>query len=281
MISTTIIESGIDIPNANTMIIDQADHFGLAQLHQLRGRIGRSDKKAYAYFIIPRYRKLTPIAQKRLHALQTYADMGSGFNIASIDMELRGAGDILGGEQSGHIESVGLELYMELLKEAVAELRGETKMIQPDVEIQTPFPSFIPHNYIAQSSERLRYYKQLSNSSTLEKLNDLFDNLNDIFGPIPQEMKNLYIILQCRIMLKASGIRSLKLAGRIISIEFDQNILNNNDILRNKIVNIFISRPKIYKFSPDYKVTYRAKEKVDINALFKVVEDISYQIKKN
>lgn len=140
LIATTIIESGIDIPNANTMIVDRADTYGLASLHQLRGRIGRSDKKAYCYFVVPRMREISSIAQKRLHALQTYADMGSGFNIASVDLEIRGAGDILGAAQSGHVEAVGLELYMELLKDAINEIRGEKKLLKKDIEIVTPYP---------------------------------------------------------------------------------------------------------------------------------------------
>ncbi len=155
LISTTIIESGIDIPNANTMIINRADTFGLSQLHQLRGRIGRSEKKAYAYFVIPKTGLLSEVARKRIKAIQTYADKGSGFNIANCDLEIRGAGDILGAYQSGHIESIGLELYMELLKEAIEELRGEKEIINKNIEIITPFPCFIPNNYIEESSLRL------------------------------------------------------------------------------------------------------------------------------
>jgi len=144
LVATTIIESGIDIPNANTMIIDRADTYGLAQLHQLRGRIGRSDKKAYAYFVIPRTRDISTIAQKRLHALQTYADMGAGFNIASVDLEIRGAGDILGASQSGHIEAVGLELYMDLLKDAINEIRGERKVLKKILRYSLHFQPLFP-----------------------------------------------------------------------------------------------------------------------------------------
>ena len=148
LLATTIIESGIDIPNANTMIIDRADTYGLAQLHQLRGRIGRSDRKAYAYFIVPENRMLNDTAQRRLQALQTYAEMGSGFALASSDMEIRGAGDILGGEQSGHIEAIGLEFYMDLLEEAIHEIKGEQKVSVKNIEIQAPYSAYIPNSYI-------------------------------------------------------------------------------------------------------------------------------------
>ncbi len=154
LLSTTIIESGIDIPNANTMIIDRADTYGLAQLHQLRGRIGRSDRKAYAYFMVPNHRILTELAQRRLQSLQTYADMGSGFALASCDLEIRGAGDILGGEQHGHVDQIGLELYLDLLQEAVQELRGEQRTKVRNIEIQAPFNAFIPNLVI--SIPRLR-----------------------------------------------------------------------------------------------------------------------------
>ena len=194
LISTTIIESGIDIPNANTMIIDRADTFGLSQLHQLRGRIGRSDRKAYAYFLVPNNRNITEVAQKRLKALQTYADMGSGFNIASSDLEIRGAGDILGAEQSGHIEAVGLELYTELLKDAVAELKGEKRFKKSLVEINISFPAYIPGSFIENNQERLKLYKRFSNLESEEEIDSLSDETIDRFGRIPDEMENLIYI---------------------------------------------------------------------------------------
>src|SRR5690606_28073520 len=177
LLATTIIESGIDIPNANTMIIDRADTYGLAQLHQLRGRIGRSDRKAYAYFMVPENRILTETSQRRLQALQTYAEMGGGFSLASSDMEIRGAGDILGAEQSGHIEGIGLEFYMDLLQEAIQEIRGEQRVSVKNIEIQAPFSAFIPNAYIPDHGLRLKYYKRLSNSNDLIKLEDIISEL--------------------------------------------------------------------------------------------------------
>lgn len=278
LVATTIIESGIDIPNANTMIIDRADTYGLAQLHQLRGRIGRSDKKAYAYFVVPAMREISSIAQKRLHALQTYADMGSGFNIASVDLEIRGAGDILGASQSGHIEAVGLELYMELLKDAINEIRGERKILKKDIEILTPFPAFIPNHYISDPSERLKQYKRLSNCESLNTLEAIRSEFEDIYGVFSEELSNLFIVLETRVYLQTLGLKSLQVAGSSLTLKFDKTFLESNHTLRDRVVNFFISRPKIYQFTPDYRVIYHHKTPINQTELIKISKEISEKL---
>ncbi|MCF8058112.1 MAG: transcription-repair coupling factor [Bacteriovoracaceae bacterium] len=278
LIATTIIESGIDIPNANTMIIDRADTYGLSQLHQLRGRIGRSDKKAYAYFVIPNDRNLTIVAEKRLKALQTYAEMGSGFNIASCDLEIRGAGDILGGNQSGHIEAIGLELYMELLQDAIRELKGEKQTFNRDIEITSPFPSYIPNNYIEDPSERLRQYKRLSNAKSLSGLDEMLDEFNDIYGPLPIEFKNLAVLLMARIHLMHSGLKSIQLNNQSISLQFDKEILEKNQELAGNIAQTFLSKPNLYHFSPDYKVLYKSKKELNQESFLDFCQKIAEQI---
>jgi len=278
LISTTIIESGIDIPNANTMIIDRADTFGLSQLHQLRGRIGRSDRKAYAYFVIPNVQRLSTIAEKRLKVLQTYAEIGSGFNIANSDLEIRGAGDILGGEQSGHIEKIGLELYMELLKEEIQVIKGETSLKKSDLELNTPFPSFIPNNYITDPSNRLRFYKKLSNSASLDGIQGLMEELEDIYGILPPEVENLSIHLKCRVLLQGHGIKTIQVAGRSIILKFDMDILNDEPELRDKIVDYFVKQPKKYGFNPDGKVHYSHSDQVKLSDLFSFCQTIAEQI---
>ncbi len=267
LISTTIIESGLDVPNANTMIIERADHFGLSQLHQLRGRIGRSDKKAYCYFVIPALTKLTPLAEKRLKALQTYTDIGSGFHIASSDLEIRGAGDILGGEQSGHIENIGLELYMELLKEAVSELKGEKQLLKTDIEFVTPFATLIPHTYISDSSERLKFYKKLANATSLGEVEEIQEILYDIYGSFPQFLHNLFSIIKSKIYLKGLAIKSVQVSGKNISIQFEKSLLEQNPELRNSIVDYFLKKPKQYFLSPTYKVTYSSDQEILSEAL--------------
>lgn len=278
LIATTIIESGIDIPNANTMIIDRADTYGLSQLHQLRGRIGRSDKKAYAYFIIPNDRNLSNVAEKRLKALQTYAEMGSGFNIASCDLEIRGAGDILGANQSGHIEAIGLELYMELLKDAIRELKGEKRVLNKNVEIMTPYPAYIPNNYIPDSAERLKQYKTLSNIETIEALDDAFDDFVDLYGPHPIEMKNLHNVLKARTYLTKCGVKSIQANVHSISIQFDKEILDTNPELAANVANTFLSQPKVYQFSPDYKVLYKPKGDINQDDFLDFCKSIAEQI---
>ena len=254
LISTTIIESGLDIPEANTMIIERADLFGLAQLHQLRGRIGRSDKKAFCYFVIPDG-SLTREALKRLEVLQTYVDVGQGFYLANSDMEIRGAGDILGAGQSGHVESVGLELYIELLQEAISEIEGGKRTIKNHVEISTPFPSFIPEEYVKDSSLRLKYYKRLSTCKSVETLDNLVLEVEDIFGTPPREFLNLVKILKIKMNVESLGISSFKVAGSSIFLKLDKKTLEEFKEIRDKIVDFFVARPKIYQITPNYEIT--------------------------
>lgn len=278
LVSTTIIESGIDIPNANTMIIDRADTYGLSQLHQLRGRIGRSDKKAYAYFVVPKLKPLTPEAEKRLQALQLYSEIGAGFHIATSDLEIRGAGDILGADQSGHLEAIGLELYMELLKEAIHEIKGEKRLVKKDVEISTPFPAFIPNHYISDSGLRLKTYKRLSNCESVEHLAQLQDELTDVYGQAPEELRNLFAVLEVRLIVSELAIKSIQVAGTTIILNFEKSLLERDSELRNKVVEVFLSRPKIYQFSPDFKVTFINKDDVSLSRLIDFAKDIAQQI---
>jgi transcription-repair coupling factor (superfamily II helicase) len=278
LIATTIIESGIDIPNANTMIVDRADQFGLSQLHQLRGRIGRSDKKAYAYFVIPNDRSLNPIAEKRLKALQMYADMGSGFNIASSDLEIRGAGDILGAHQSGQIESVGLELYMSLLKEAISELKGEEHVYNKNVEVKTPFPSYIPGQYIDNSAERLKQYKRLSNLTSDEQLDSVKQEYSDVYGPLPSEIQNLFMTFHIRVSLAECGVHTLSIVANSIQMQFDKNILDKSPKLASQVTSYFLSKPKLYRFSPDYKVLYTSKDAINMKGLVEFCRKLSNEI---
>ncbi len=278
LLATTIIESGIDIPNANTMIIDRADMYGLAQLHQLRGRIGRSDRKAYAYFIVPENRTLSETAQRRLQALQTYAEMGSGFALASSDMEIRGAGDILGGEQSGHIEAIGLEFYMDLLQEAVQEIKGEQKVSVKNIEIQAPFSAYIPNSYIPDHALRLKYYKRLSNCSDMNRLDDINNELNDAFGMTPKELEALYSILRARIIFQPLGLRLVKVSGPQLGLFFDQEILNWNHQLRDKMLKFFMNKPKFYKLNPDSSVNALFKETVSHQMLLEFAKHIAAEM---
>jgi len=207
LLATTIIENGIDIPNVNTMLVHRADRFGLAQLYQLRGRVGRSDQLAYCYLLVPEDRTLTAIARKRLEAIREFCDLGAGFRVAARDLEIRGAGDLLGAEQSGHIASVGVETYMKMLEDAVAELRGEKVEEEVTVSIELPISSAISEEYISDANLRMEVYRRIATRT--ENLDALREELSDRFGRLPDEVDRL---------LRLSSIQRLAEGLRVQSI---------------------------------------------------------------
>jgi len=227
LLCTTIIESGIDIPSANTMIVNRADTFGLAQLYQLRGRIGRSKDRAYAILLIPKGEKITEEARQRLEALKRFSDLGAGFKIASHDMDIRGAGNLIGPDQSGHIAAVGFELYSELVSQAVAELKGSAHTYKKEPEIRLPLVALIPEKYVADTSLRLNYYKRLAQSDTETSTYDVLQELNDFYGPLPDSVVQLGALMRLKIKLILLGIISLdgvlnpNQQGAKISMQFD------------------------------------------------------------
>lgn len=220
LVCTTIVESGLDVPNANTIVIDRADAMGLAQLYQLRGRVGRSDRRAYAYLLVPSGRVLTEDAKKRLDVIQRFVELGSGFQIANHDLEIRGGGNLLGAEQSGHIEAVGFDLYLEMLEDSVRELRGKPDPDGPRVEpeIKVPFPSFLPDAYVPDPGQRLMLYRKLSASKDEQSLSSLREELRDRFGPPPLETENLLGVIRLKQLLRAYGVESLTLGNRRLTL---------------------------------------------------------------
>jgi transcription-repair coupling factor (superfamily II helicase) len=210
LLCTAIIESGLDIPSANTILVDRADHFGLSQLYQIRGRVGRSRERAYAYLLIPARRKITRDAQKRLQVLQQFTELGAGFQIASHDLEIRGAGNLLGPDQSGNIASVGFDLYTQLMEEAVAQLKGEEvrQEFEPDVEL--PIPALIPEDYVPDVQQRLFFYKRLASATTEEALYEAKGDLRDQCGEPPPEVDALVEVMSIKNELRALRMRGLK-----------------------------------------------------------------------
>ncbi|MBR6922311.1 MAG: hypothetical protein IKH51_08955 [Clostridia bacterium] len=194
LVCTTIIETGVDVPNANTLIIEDADKLGLSQLHQIRGRIGRSNRRSYAYFTYRPYKSLSEIAEKRLSAIREYTEFGSGFKIALRDLEIRGAGDLLGAEQHGHIDSVGYDMYIKLLNEAVLEEKGETVQPVRECTVSVQYSAYIPKSYIASDGLRIEMYKKISHITSPEDLDDVADELFDRFGEFPPLVDNLLYI---------------------------------------------------------------------------------------
>ena len=217
LLCTAIIESGLDIPSANTILVDRADHFGLSQLYQIRGRVGRSRERAYAYLLIPARRKITRDAQKRLQVLQQFTELGAGFQIASHDLEIRGAGNLLGPDQSGNIASVGFDLYTQLMEEAVAQLKGEEvrEEFEPDVEL--PVPALIPEDYVPDVQQRLSFYKRLASAATEEALYEAKGEMRDQCGEPPDEVDALVEVMSLKNELRALRMRGLKSGpGRLV-----------------------------------------------------------------
>jgi len=217
LLSTSIIESGLDIPSANTILVNRADHFGLSQLYQIRGRVGRSRERAYAYLLVPARRPVTREAKLRLEALQKFTELGAGFGIATHDLEIRGAGNLLGKDQSGHIEAVGFDLYTELMDEAVRELRGEAPRRDIDPDVQLPVPAFIPDAYMPDVHQRLYFYKRLAQAASDEELEEARDEIVDRYGEPPEELVALLELMEVKVRLRAFAIRGLDAGpGRLV-----------------------------------------------------------------
>ena len=220
LIATTIIENGIDIPNANTIIIDRADMYGVSQLYQLRGRVGRSDKKAYAYLLYPEDKALSEIAMKRLQVISDFTELGSGFKIAMKDMEIRGAGNLLGKEQSGDIYSVGFDLYLRLLEEAVERLQNAGYEPETEPVIELEYTGFIPDSYIRVPETKMEVYKKIAAVRTAEELDRLYAELSDRFGPVPEEAESLLALAEIKITCSKLAIASLKERNGTVRITF-------------------------------------------------------------
>ncbi len=246
LVCTTIIETGLDVPNVNTMIIDRADRMGLAQLYQLRGRVGRSDRQAYAYLLYPASRKLTTEAEQRLMAIREFTELGSGFQIAMRDLEIRGAGNLLGGEQSGLMATVGFDLYCQLLAEAVAELRGEDVIEDVLPPVDLPVTAFIPDDYIPSEAERIYFYKRMSNVRSAQDIAALLDELQDRFGDPPKPVWAALDVLRLRLRAKHAGIAGIRSERRQVIFKFAPSTR-----LTPEAVRLLTLAYKQHRFMPD------------------------------
>ena len=253
LVCTTIIESGLDIPNANTIIIDRADQFGLADLYQLRGRVGRAEHKAYAYLLLPREMMTVGAARKRISAIKQYSSLGDGFRIAMRDLEIRGAGSILGTAQSGHIITVGFDLYCQLLKQAVAQLKGQKTGLRLDVDVRLDFvvtneaefivpptkpmgfpapnaveigkaplperiPAFIPVAYVSDPAMRIRSYREIAEITSREQLERLRRDWRDRFGAFPPAVDNLFVLVEIKLAAAESGVSRVEVRERKVML---------------------------------------------------------------
>ena len=254
LVATTIIENGLDIPLCNTILINRAERLGLSELYQLRGRVGRSDRRAYAYLLLPSEIELTPIARRRLAALKEFSDLGAGFKIAALDLELRGAGNLLGGEQSGHIEAIGFELYTQMLDRAVRELKGEMPEEEIATQLNLGLNIRIPAEYIAEENQRLRMYKRVAGVERESQLHDVRAELIDRYGEPPIAVRNLLDYAELKLLAVRVGVNSIDRKREQVSIKFRQTATVDPERLAR-----FVASRSGTQFSPDGTLKFTQK----------------------
>jgi transcription-repair coupling factor (superfamily II helicase) len=273
LVATTIIENGLDIPLCNTILINRAERLGLSELYQLRGRVGRSNRRAYAYLLLPAEIELTPIARRRLAALKEFSDLGAGFKIAALDLELRGAGNLLGGEQSGHIEAIGFELYTQMLDRAVREMKGEVAPEETATQLNLGLNIRIPGEYIAEENQRLRMYKRVAGIETEPQLADVKSELEDRYGQMPPAVVNLINFAALKLLAVRVGAAIIERKRDQISIKFKADaVIDPEKLMR------FVSSQRGAQFTPDGTLKFSLKTMVAADVLAqvqKLLEDLA------
>jgi transcription-repair coupling factor (superfamily II helicase) len=254
LVATTIIENGLDIPLCNTILINRADRLGLSELYQLRGRVGRSNRRAYAYLLIPKEVELTPIARRRLAALKEFSDLGAGFKIAALDLELRGAGNLLGGEQSGHIEAIGFELYTQMLERAVREMKGDAAPDEAELQLNLGLNIRIPAEYIPEENQRLQMYKRVARVETDSQLTDVTAELEDRYGPAPLAVRNLLDYASLKLLCMRIGVNAIERKRESVTFKFRQNAAVDPEQLAK-----FVSAQRGAQFTPDGMLKFSLK----------------------
>jgi transcription-repair coupling factor (superfamily II helicase) len=265
LVSTTIIENGLDIPLCNTILINRADRHGLSELYQLRGRVGRSNRRAYAYLLIPPEQELTPIARRRLAALKEFSDLGAGFKIAALDLELRGAGNLLGGEQSGQIEAVGFEMYTTLLERTVRELKGEDLPERTSTQLNLALNLRLPNEYIPEENQRLRMYKRIAGVESEDQLTDVRSELEDRYGPVPGPVSNLLDAAALKLLGERVGVLGIDRKRDVVQIRFTENANVDAERLAH-----FVASTRGAQFSPGGLLKFSLKSTDAELALFQI-----------
>jgi transcription-repair coupling factor (superfamily II helicase) len=252
LVCSAIIESGLDFPNANTIIINRADRFGLAQLYQLRGRVGRSYRHAYAYLLIPGEQAITPDAERRLRALQELDGLGGGFKLALHDLEIRGAGNLLGEQQSGQIAAIGFELYTEMMERAVRELKGEAVAPEVEPEIRLGIPAYFPNDYIPDANQRLFFYKRLASLAKPEESDEIKAELKDRFGPYGQTVENLFLVMELRRVLKVFLVQQISASDGRVYLLFHAE----SPVKVEKLLALIKTQKNRFRLSPDGRLSF-------------------------
>jgi transcription-repair coupling factor (superfamily II helicase) len=272
LVSTTIIENGLDIPLCNTILINRADRLGLSELYQLRGRVGRSSRRAYAYLMLPPEIELTPIARRRLAALKEFSDLGAGFKIAALDLELRGAGNMLGGEQSGHIEAIGFELYTQMLERAVREMKGEAGPDEAETQLNLGLNIRIPADYVPEENQRLQMYKRVARVETESQLNDVGAELQDRYGPPPPAVRNLLDYASLKLLCMRVGVLAIERKRDFVTLKFRQDATVDPEQLAR-----FVSAQRGAQFTPDGMLKFGLKA-TDAEAVLHALRTVLEQL---
>ncbi|MDY0301591.1 MAG: transcription-repair coupling factor [Trichlorobacter sp.] len=277
LLSTTIIESGLDIPNANTMLVNRADTFGLSQLYQLRGRIGRSAVQGHAYLLIPGEGSITRDARERLKVIRELTELGAGFRIATHDLELRGAGDMLGPRQSGAVADIGFEYYTQILEEAIANLKGEQLEERFDPEINLAVSGFIPEKYVPDTNQRLVLYKRLVQADSMQDLEELQEELEDRYGALPKAAVTLLKIMELRITLKKLKILKVDLESRRLVVTFHPQTVVQPD----KLIELIRTRPAVYQFTPDNRLVMQLADNLTSDQIIRAAAQLMETLHEN
>jgi len=275
LVCSAIIESGLDFPNANTIIINRADQFGLAQLYQLRGRVGRSHRHAYAYLLIPGEKAITPDAERRLRALQELDGLGGGFKLALHDLEIRGAGNLLGQQQSGHISAIGFELYTEMMENAVRELKGEAVAPEVEPEIRLGIPAYFPADYIPDANQRLFFYKRLASLRDSVELDEVKEEIRDRFGAFGPSVENLFLVMDLRRVLKRFLVQQISASDGKVFMHFH----SQSPVQVEKLLDLIRKHKSRYRLSPDGRLSF-TPQAGDCEALIQEVVQLLHTIQE-
>ncbi|HZU23701.1 MAG TPA: transcription-repair coupling factor, partial [Terriglobales bacterium] len=267
LVATTIIENGLDIPLCNTMIVNRADRHGLSELYQLRGRVGRSSRRAYAYLLVPQDVELTPVARRRLAALKEFSDLGAGFKIAALDLELRGAGNLLGGQQSGHIDAVGFELYTSMLERTIKEMKGEMLPAETETQLNLGLNIRIPNEYIGEENQRLRMYKRVAGVESEQQLGDVRTEMIDRYGALPAAVETLFRYAELKLIAQRLGVASIDRKRDQIAIKFTEAAQIDPERLAR-----FVSSEKGTQFTPAGVLKFNVKTTAPDHVLTRVQE---------
>jgi transcription-repair coupling factor (superfamily II helicase) len=267
LLCSSIIESGLDIPTANTILINRADQFGLAQLYQLRGRVGRSAHRAYAYLLIPGEHLLTKDATRRLEVLEELDDLGGGFRLAAHDLEIRGAGNLLGKEQSGNVTAVGFELYAQMLEETVHELRGGQIKVQIEPDIHIGVPAYIPEAYIPDVNQRLVFYKKLANVEDRTELEELGYEMEDRFGPLPELVLALIEVMDLRRVLRMYMVTAVSKRAEMVTVHFHPD----SPIKAERLVDLVQKDQRQTNLTPDLRLSIALQPDEEVTQALKTL----------